>query len=311
MQYGVPLANGSPADIPDSFHFDEISGSILEGVYDLGIVSFFSAIFMPRIIPSTLLAVCFLAACSRDAGPSTPAIPAETRRTALESAMQHLDAGRSVEALAITSKLILRDPNSIDALEKHAIVLLAEAARLESLGNSPIANTHRENALESYIAACSHQDVKGETQFSAAQLAHMLGKIELAISLYMESHEKLIHDGRSALWLAQIDLLAQNWSEANEWISKSLQRNPKEPSALISAGLIQANLGNCEDAKAYTNKAIRLQPNDQNFRIMQARVLRICGDPQRAIEILSSLQSSQAVIDEIELCKQRNVNHEY
>jgi len=311
MQYGEPLALGSPADIPESFHFEIISGSTSEGAYDLGMMSFCSAIFMPRIIPATLLAVCFLASCSSDTEPNSTSISAEARRTALDSAMQHLDAGRTVEALAITSTLITRDPNSIDTLEQHALVLLAEAARVEKLGNMTIANTRREEALESYVAACSHQNVKGETQFSAAQLAHMLGEIELAISFYKQSHQKLPSDGRSALWLAQIDLLSKNWDQANYWITESLQRNSKEPSALISAGLIQANLGDCEKAMDWTTKAIRIKPNDQNFRLMQARVLRICGDPIRALELLSSLTSSQVVKDEIALCKQRKVDHEY
>jgi predicted Zn-dependent protease len=266
---------------------------------------------MPRIIPASLLAVCLFVGCSYDAEPDTPTITLETKTAALDSAMQHLNAGRTVEALAITSKLILRDPNSIDTLEKHAIVLLAEAARVETLGESAIARTRREEALEAYIAVCTHQNVRGETQFSAAQLAHMLGEIELAISLYKQSHEKLMHDGRSALWLAQIDLLSNNWSEANYWITQSLTRNPKEPTALISAGLIQANLGDCENALLSTKSAIRMQPNNQNFRLMQARVLRICGDPERAIEILSSLTPSQVVRDEIELCKEIKVNHEH
>jgi len=258
---------------------------------------------MPRIILATLLTVCALGACSRDAEPRSSTITTEARHSALASAMQHLDAGRTVEALAITSKLILRDPNSIISLEKHAVVLLGEADRVERLGNSTTANTRREEALEAYLAACSHQEVKGETQFSTAQLAHMLGEIELAVSLYKQSHKKLPNDFRSSLWLAQIDLLSQNWKSANHWITESLQRNPIEPSTLISAGLIQANLGDCEKALTFTNTAIRLQPNDENFRLMQARVLRMCGEPTRAIEILSALTLSQVVTDEIELCK--------
>ena len=258
---------------------------------------------MPRIILATLLTVCALGACSRDAEPRSSTITTEARHSALASAMQHLDAGRTVEALAITSKLILRDPNSIISLEKHAVVLLGEADRVERLGNSTTANTRREEALEAYLAACSHQEVRGETQFSTAQLAHMLGEIELAVSLYKQSHKKLPNDFRSSLWLAQIDLLSQNWKSANHWITESLQRNPIEPSTLISAGLIQANLGDCEKALTLTNRAIRLQPNDENFRLMQARVLRMCGEPTRAIEILSALTLSQVVTDEIELCK--------
>ncbi len=258
-----------------------------------------------------MLAVCFLSACSDDTQSNSPTISAEARRTALESAMQHLDAGRTVEALAITSKLLLRDPNSINTLEKHAVVLLGEAQRLERLGNSDAANTRREEALESYIAACTHPEVLGETQFSTAQLAHMLGEIDVAISLYKQSHKKLPNDFRSALWLAQIDLLAQDWDSANHWITESLQRNPNEPSTLISAGLIEANLGDCEKAMAFTNRATHIQPNNESFRLIQARVLRMCGDPVRAIEILSALNSTSVVKDEMERCIQMRENNEH
>jgi tetratricopeptide (TPR) repeat protein len=221
--------------------------------------------------------------------------------------MKQLDAGRTVEALAITSKLVLRDPSSHEVLEKHAIVLLAEASRVDNNGEYELAIERREEALEAYVAACAHIGVAGETQFSAAQLAHMLGEIDLAQSLYKKTHQALPKDGRSALWLAQIELLNKNWNSANDWINESLLRQPLEPSALISAGLIQANLGNCTKGMQYTNKAVSLQPSDENFRLMQARVLRICHKPRRALELLSSLslamRTSDLVRQELKLCK--------
>jgi tetratricopeptide (TPR) repeat protein len=262
---------------------------------------------MPHIIPAALLGVSFLLGCSHEPTETNLGVTTKARRTALDSAMKQLDAGRTVEALAITSKLVLRDPSSHEVLEKHAIVLLAEASRVDNNGEYELAIERREEALEAYVAACAHIGVAGETQFSAAQLAHMLGEIDLAQSLYKKTHQALPKDGRSALWLAQIELLNKNWNSANDWINESLLRQPLEPSALISAGLIQANLGNCKKGMQYTNKAVSLQPSDENFRLMQARVLRICHEPRRALELLSSLslamRTTDLVILEVKLCK--------
>ena len=116
-------------------------------------------------------------------------------------------------------------------------------------------------------------------------------------------------DGRPALWLAQIDLLEENWVSANNWIQESLQRQPLEPFTLISAGLIHANLQQCDEAILLTNKAIKLKPNNENFRFMQARILRLCGNPTRALELLTSLSRdaklTPMVKDEITSCKAR------
>ncbi|MDP6693836.1 MAG: hypothetical protein QF444_05860 [Phycisphaerales bacterium] len=220
--------------------------------------------------------------------------------------MKHLDAGRTVEALAITSKLVLRDPDTIETLERHAIVLLAQAVKLEGNGDVEQSQRRREEALEAYLSACNLSGVTGGTQFSAAQLAHMLGKIKIAIPLYEKVHETLPNDGRSSLWLSQIYLLEENWESANRWIELSLKRQPSDPFTLISAGLIKANLNDCEAAKNYTLTAIKHRPRDEDIRLMQARVFRICDEPARALELLYSLsttlRNSELVDQEISMC---------
>ena len=250
-----------------------------------------------------------LFACSPEADHTQEPISVEARRTAIDGAIQHLDAGRSIEALAITSKLVLRDPSSLESLEAHAIVLLGETLRLVSLGNVDQAHILKNEALETYLLICQLENVSPQIQFSAAQLAHELGEIEQAQSLYRKSHSALVHDGRPALWLAQIDLLEENWVSANNWIQESLQRQPLEPFTLISAGLIQANLQQCDEAKLLTNKALKLKPNNEKFRFMQARILRLCGNPTRALELLTSLSRdvrlTPMVKDEINNCRAR------
>ena len=220
--------------------------------------------------------------------------------------MQHLDTGRSVEALAITSALIARDPSSLETLETHAVVLLAETLRMSDDGNTEQARDLKEEAFETYLTMCDLVGVSAQTRFSTAQLAHELGKITQAQVLYKLSHVELPNDGRPALWLAQIDLLEEDWDSANNWIQQSLERQPDEPFTLISAGLIQANLQACDTAISLTTKAIRLKPNDENFRFMQARIFRLCGNPTRALELLASLsvaaRNSPLIKQELAIC---------
>ena len=264
---------------------------------------------MPRIIPAKFVLVGLLFACSPEVDHGHEPISVEARRAAIDGAMQHLDVGRSVEALAITSKLVLRDPSSLESLETHAVVLLGETLRLESNGNVDQAHILKNEALETYLLMCQLENVSPQIQFSAAQLAHEMGELEQAQSLYRKSHSTLVNDGRPALWLAQIDLLEENWVSANNWIQESLQRQPLEPFTLISAGLIQANLQQCDEAILLTNKALKLKPNNEYFRFMQARILRLCGNPTRALELLTSLSRdaklTPLVKDEITSCKAR------
>lgn len=252
--------------------------------------------------------VSFFMGCDGESDQTAIPLSVEAKRTAIESAMIHLDSGRSVEALAITSKLLEHDGNSLEILEKHAIVLLAEAARLESNDLRTEAMTKREEAMEVYKRACTQDGVSGGTQFSAGQLAHMLGDTSLARTLYEQSHLSLEVDGRSAFYLAQIYMLEEQWTHAHNWIQESLQRQPNEGFSLVSAGLIDANLGNCDSAKMHTDRAVQIKPNDANVRIMQARVLRLCNEPYRALELLAalpgSIRSSQIVRKEIDICQE-------
>ena len=121
--------------------------------------------------------------------------------------MVHLDAGKVLEALAITSTLVERDPDSAQSQEAHALVLLADAARLDTMYQTEQAEHSRSKALEAYKTACAQSTNPGLLQLSAAQLAQMLGKDELAKQYYKSAHENVPIDSRASFFLAQIHML--------------------------------------------------------------------------------------------------------
>ena len=102
-------------------------------------------------------------------------------------------------------------------------------------------------------------------------------------------------------------MLEEEWQDAQSWINKSMERNSTEPYTLLSSGLIEASLGNLELARARADDGCKQKPNDENLRFMQARVYRMAGQPNRALEILSQLseplKSSELTRQEMALCQ--------
>jgi tetratricopeptide (TPR) repeat protein len=203
--------------------------------------------------------------------------------------MVHLDAGRIIEALAVTSTLVERDGASAQSQEAHALVLLADAARLDGLDQSEQATFSRHSALNCYQIACSVSTKPQLLQLSTAQLAQMLNEDEIARHYYKLAHENVPIDSRAAFFLAQMHMLQEEWDEAKSWIDASLQRDKYEPFALLSSALIEAQLGNLDEANKLARQGCAIRPNDPNLRLIQARVMRLSGNPNRALEILGIL----------------------
>ena len=168
-------------------------------------------------------------------------------------------------------------------------MLLADAGALDAIGDQPTARSKRIEALHSYEVACAASTNPGLLQLSTAQLAQMLGLDETAYRFYEEAHANVPKDGRSAFFIAQIHMLQSQWEKAKYWIDESLTRNPDEPYTLLSSAVIEAELGNGSKANQQATRGCVLQPNNPSLRLFQARVMRLNGDPTRALEIIASL----------------------
>lgn len=247
-----------------------------------------------------------LVGCGNGDSATEEPITVQSRRASIDAAMVHLDAGRIIEALAVTSTLVVRDSDSAQSQEAHALVLLAEAARLDHLDQPDQATVTRHSALRCYQFACSSSTDPGLLQLSTAQLAQMLNEDDIAKQHYKLAHENVPADSRAAFFLAQMHMLQEEWDEAKFWIDASLQRDQYEPFALLSSALIEVQLGNLETANTLATLGCNINPNDPNLRFIQARVLRLSGNPNRALEILTTLpaelRESQIGTEERSLC---------
>ncbi len=252
------------------------------------------------------MAAVIATGCAREETSQEIQISVEQRRAAINSAMEHIDANRIDEAMAIVSTLVRKDPISPQTQETYGIVLLAQSFQYEELGEITNAFESRKKALHAYIEACKYSSSPGMLYLSTAQLAQTVNDLTTATTYYKLAHDNNQNDGRPAFFLTQLHLLEKEWDQAKHWAYESLNRNPDEPYTLLSASLAEAELENCIEAKALSTSGCSMNPNDSNLRLMQARVLRLCDEPNQALEILSGLpkamQESEIVEEEKDLC---------
>ena len=259
------------------------------------------------MIPA-VLCVALLIGCKNAESPQEATITVEQRRASIDAAMEYLDAGRFTEALAIMNVLVTKDPRGAETQESFGLVLLACATDARQNGDNQEAKKYQTRALEAYKDACETATNPGLLQLSTAQLAHMQDDEQTALHFYKLAHNSNSQDARAAFFIAQIKMLNKNWKEAKTWIDESIQRDSMEPHALLSSALIEAELGNTDLAIPLAKKGCAIQPNDPNLRFIQARVLRISGQPTHAIDILSALpadlQASDIVRNEKKMCEE-------
>ncbi|MEE2820107.1 MAG: hypothetical protein VX615_05780, partial [Planctomycetota bacterium] len=239
------------------------------------------------LIPRMILALSIVAlsqSCKNEVSPQSQGIPIEKRTQSIESAMEYLDSGQIVKALAITSLLTKEDAESPESQEAHGLVLLASAEKFDQDGFPDNAKIERERALTAFETACTLLSKPTLLSLSTGQLAHMLGDEKKARSYYNLAHDADENDERASFFIAQMEMLEEDWQKAQSWINKSMARNSTEPYTLLSSALIEVSLGNLELATSRADEGCKQKPNDENLRFMQARVYRKAGHPDRAVE---------------------------
>ncbi len=260
------------------------------------------------MILAAALATCSVVGCKDVPAETTAArgVTTDDRSVAMDAAMAHLDAGRTVEALAITSRLVAQDPHSADAHETHALVLLAEASRMDKLGDAAGAAGGWLKAYGAYDRACELRPDAGLLHLSAGQVAQAMGMSEEARRHYTAADELVPDDPRASFFLGQMALMEKDWESARRWLERNIAIAPGEPYAMASMAIVEVETGEPARAIRIAGQACRISPADPMLRVLQARVHRIAAEATRGIEILTALSADQqatpAAAEELAAC---------
>ncbi len=211
-------------------------------------------------------------------GPITPSDP--QRIAAMQQiAIIHLLAGRTVDAEKALQEVVTAQPENLGAQ--------LSLAELYYGNNSP------EAALPHAHAASRLAPDRAQTFLLIAEIydelnndAAMVEPLQSAIAIdpgYYEARLNLAFAHHRTGQLAEAETQAQ-------WC---LNANPHDVPALRILAAVARDQGRFDDAKALLTKALRLQPDDVDCRILEADLLLYERQPQVAYERLKGLFNTQ------------------
>lgn len=153
-------------------------------------------------------------------------------------------------------------------------------------------------AYDQYAAAIDAGAVPARAYFAAGTLASMSQRPERAAEHYRQAMQADPNTPEYPLYLASVQMKMSRWSEAKASLALAGRLAPDRAEIwgmYAQIALAENKLG---IAAQQAEKARRLDPGEPAWVLMEARVRKRAGEPERALDLLSALP--QAVLDQEE-----------
>ena len=249
-------------------------------------------------VASALICCVLLSSCDRpeDQPASESSTLSESEERQLERAEQFLGAGQTDEVLHIATELTTSASGDWRSHELLARANMQRALTLQHEGLIELSSASLGKAVDGYARALPLADGIGGLYRSAADAAQMHGQSELAIAWYEQAIEIDPDDPRSPLRLAQV-IFESHPDEARALLNRVVQLNTSIPEAYASLSLLDAKQGDIASARSHMKHAVAMATDVAAIRIVQARMHRILGEPQRGAEILLALPPADRAME--------------
>lgn len=267
-----------------------------------------------RVLPLVLLSIAGLAILAGGGWavlslmkPASPgAVPAATSlgvaadggeirslTSALDAARQYMDSNESGKAEAILARAVERFPG-----EQRAVLLHGECLLL--LGR-------KDEAYEAYDRAIFIGPDNPEYRHAAATIAAEIGRLSDAEAHYGVARSMAPANPKFPLYLAQVQRALGKVDEARANLVITTKLDPSISIAWASLAAIALDENRPSVALGYIEKARQLEPERNEWRIIEARALRREGEVKRALDLLLAIPVSErlhdaALLQEIALC---------
>ena len=249
-------------------------------------------------VASTLFCCVLLSSCDRpeDQTASDSSALSESGERQFERAHQFLGSGQTDEAIRIATELTTLASEDWRSHELLARSYMQRALALKKEGLIEPFSAALGKAVDGYARALPLSGEIGGLYRSAADAAQMHGQTDLAISWYEQSIEIDPDDPRSPLRLAQV-IFESHPDEARALLDRVVQLNTSIPEAYASLSLLDATQGNIASARSHMKHAVEMATDVAAIRIVQARMHRMLGEPQRGAEILFALPPADRAME--------------
>ncbi len=246
--------------------------------------------------------------------PVDSGVGAAAVESSLLAAEQYLTAGDTASAEAILETLLDRMPRESRAHELYGQVLYLKGVTARGAGDDAVAARLVSEAYDHYRTSVETAEEWGDLDpLTIAGLHQSAGEIASAAGRPQEALEHFRAAGRidptalkAPLYEAQILIQLGRPQEADRALQRVLQLDPDEAYAHASLAALALQRADRESAVRHITEARRIDPGNLTLRLEQARILRRCDEPRRALELLLALDDStrakEAVAAEVAEC---------
>lgn len=212
---------------------------------------------------------------------------------ALDAARKSLQTGQPAAANAILTKLVERYPGDHDAHSLYAEALLG-------LGEPAAALGEYEKAIEigPDFAAL---------RFAAGSAANMAGKPELAELHFLRAQAMDTANSQYPLYLGTVQRNLGRTVEAQASLLRAVKLSPDLANAWGQLADMALSENKLSLASQHIARARTLEPSSENWRLIEARILRRQNKPEAAARLLmaietTSRQTNPMILHELGLC---------
>ncbi len=213
---------------------------------------------------------------SEQAASEATTAPLQTIEQVLESVQVYVSSEDYPPAIAILKGAIARYPLDVDL-------------RL-ALGDLYMMTKDYPLAYEQYVASIEHSDgAVPQAQFTAGTLANMIDQPELALVHYQSALDADPNNADYALYLANIQFKLNKLDEAKASLAIASRLSPDRAIVYGTWAQIALRQNKLTIASQQIDKARKLEPTLPAWIILDAKIQKRLGEPERAIELLTSL----------------------
>lgn len=210
----------------------------------------------------------------------------------------------TVEAVLASVQQLVKDENFVGAER-----VMAEAVRRFpsdqdlrlSFGDYLMTRERWSEAYDQYAAAIDAGAVPARAYFAAGTLASMSQRPQRAAEHYEQAMRADPNTPEFPLYLASARMKLSQWSQAKAALALAGRLAPDRAEVWGMYSQIALNENNLGIAAQQAERARQLEPNEPAWVLMEAKVRKRAGDPERALDLLSAMP--QQVLDEPETLK--------
>lgn len=240
-----------------------------------------------KTVPDSTSARLRLASLLRESQPEEAlvilsAIPdSDSQRTAVlqETAIIHLLAGRHEEAASALQAIIALEPENFGAQLSLAELYFNSRNPRNALPPALAAARLAPNRAQSFVLIAEIYD---ELQ----NYEEMIEPLQTALAIDPKLYAAHLNLAYAHHRIGQL-------TDAAEHAQWCLKENPREVSALRILASVARNEGRFEEAETRVAKALQIQPDDVDCRILEADLLLYQRQPRAAYERLKELYEAQ------------------